>query len=169
VRRKATLDTDERESLKAKEVELKELKAKQTEVKSDKDYKNTINTPVSADVILPGMTFSHQLRLRKANDAQLGCLLDAMRRFSVDCTLGGLVNRGCGLVEFRYQVVGYDEKTFDATGNPERHDLGEIVLKRGGFAISGSGDNTLADALAKWDDIKSKKYPDIEFKMPTRD
>jgi hypothetical protein len=166
-RRKATLNEDEKRHWEAKKAEIADLKKGLAAQKKNESFKNTINMPHSAELIAPGVLFDHSLRLVKASAIQLGCLLDALRKFSVESSLGGHVNGGCGQVEMRYQVSTYDDNDFGDDGKPKRTDLGSVLIRRGEFSIS-DGEGFLKQALRGWDAAKKSAYADFNFSVPQR-
>jgi len=163
-----SLDETEKATFKQAQDDLRDLESKVKAQKEESGFKNTINMPHSSNMIAAGNDFDHWLRTEKLTHLQLGCLLDAMRKFSVRCQIGGLINRGAGSIEVTYNVILRDERNFDETGNPVITDLGSITLKRGGFALNALND-VLPGALKAWDAAKRDKFPGMTFTLPKRE
>ncbi len=166
-KREASLSTEERADLADLEEKKAGIDAKIKESQAGGVYKNAINMPHSSQVIAAGTEFDHWIRATSVDELQLGCLLDALRRFSIDCRVGGLENRGCGEILANYAVRMHDGKTFDENDNPAYVDVGRLTLARGAFAIEPVGD-VLTSARKAWKDAKASKLAGFDFAAPQR-
>ncbi|AOG03002.1 RAMP superfamily CRISPR-associated protein [Bosea sp. RAC05] len=166
-KREASLTTEERADLADLEEKKTGIDAQIRESQAGGIYKNAINMPHSNQVIAAGTVFDHWIRATSVDQLQLGCLLDALRRFSIDCRVGGLENRGCGEILADYAVRMHDGKTFDENDNPAYVDVGRLTLARGAFAIEPVGD-VLTSARKVWKDAKANKLAGFDFAAPKR-